>query len=92
MVGTNATISDDDVMIDIEGFYSDHSKDSHQEPTTRNKGEGIQTNNSEASISLLTAMDVDKEQHLKVSHASGIQSEISQVNVGATPTIISPQP
>lgn len=90
--GIDTTIGDDDVMIDVEGFYSDHLEDSHQEPTTGNEDEDIPTNNAAAPISPLTAMDVDEEQYLEVSNALGVQNEISQVNADATPLIQSPLP
>lgn len=37
---TDATIGEDDIMIDVEGFYSDHREDNHQEPTAGNEWGG----------------------------------------------------
>lgn len=50
--GTNATTSENSITIDMGGrggFYSNHLEDSHQEPTVRKEGEGIPTEDANAS-------------------------------------------
>lgn len=39
--GNDVTLVEDDFMICVDGFYSDHSKNSHPTPNTGTEGEGV---------------------------------------------------
>lgn len=41
--GTDAIMGEDDIMINVKGFYPDYPDDSHQEPTAENEGESVPT-------------------------------------------------
>lgn len=57
--GTNAALGDEDIMIDVEGFYIDNPEDGHQEPTAGDVEEEVPTDDATAPTTPPTAREID---------------------------------
>lgn len=77
MGGTETILCDEDIMIDVKGFYSDNLGEGYEEFGLKNVDKGVSLTDINALTSPSTAMKIDDEQHLKVYDTSGVQKEIS---------------
>lgn len=68
--GTDATLGDEDVKIDVAGFYFNHPEDSHQVFSIRNV-EWVPTDDAIALTLTITAIKIYDNQNLKVSNSLG---------------------
>lgn len=67
---TDDTLSEDDFMIDVDRFYSNHPKDDQPALNARTKEEGIPTTYDAVIRLLPTATEIDNERGHKLSDVS----------------------